>query len=92
MSSIEPVSRLIVLCACAPDPQPLLSTIEIVGGIVYPTPLLNISTENIDPVLSTIGIALAPIPSPKILTIGGIQVEYFDPTGNGTISFWFVGF
>ena len=54
---------------------------------MYPTPLLNISTENTDPVSSTIGIALAPTPSPKILTIGGIQVEYFDPTGNGIISY-----
>ena len=76
-----------MLCASAPDPQPLLSTIEIVGGIVYPTPPLMTSTENIDPVLSTIGIALAPTPSPKILTIGGMQVEYFDPTGNGKISY-----
>ena len=83
---VPPASSSIILFASAPEPHPLLSTIEIVGGLVYPNPPLIISTEKIDPVESTTGIALAHIPSPKILTIGGTQVEYFDPTGSGIIS------
>ena len=44
------------------------------------------SNESIEPVSSTIGVALAPTPSPTILAIGGIHVLYFAPTGSGRIS------
>ena len=79
--------------AVAPLPYPLLSTITTVGFVLYPYPPLVTSTEKIEPFAPTIGTALAPIPSPPtILTIGGIQLGYLIPIGNGIISSCVVGF
>ena len=66
----------------APSPWLLLSKIVIEVELLYPLPPFKTSTENIDLSIPTIGLTIAPVPSPLITAAGGIHCGCFTPIGN----------